>query len=278
VRLKEIPSKNPEVVATLMAAAMIQWRPPIHDQCRYHRPMFLDPFYSEENGFIQVSAEQASEFAKGISDDFNPIHDPGSRRFCVPGDLLFALVLSKYGLSQKMSFRFSGMVGASTPLVFPETDAPHLEIVNEKGKDFLDIERSGEVSHSLSLIESLIRNYVVFSGRNFPGILVPLMAEHKVMINPDRPLVIYEGMSFKLEHLDFSNPELELSECSLQVSGKRGDAELHFNIIDAGRPVGTGLKKLVLSGLREYEEAAMQGMCDQYLSFKENYKDQTGMR
>ena len=78
-------------------------------------------------------------------------------------------------------------------------------------------------------------------------------------------------MSFNLEHLDFSNPELELSDASLQVSGKRGDAELHFNITDAGRPVGTGLKKLVLSGLREYEEPAVRGMCDEYHARKQNY-------
>ena len=235
--------------------------------------MFLNPFYSEENGFIQISAEQASQFAKGISDDFNPIHDPGSRRFCVPGDLLLALVLSRYGLSQNMSFRFSGMVGASTPLAFPDSKATHLEIVNDKGKDFLDIERSGEVTHNPSVIENMIRNYVVFSGHNFPGILVPLMAEHEVMINPDRPLVIYQGMSFNLEHLDFSEPELELSKSSLRVSGKRGDVELHFNIIDAGRTVGTGLKKLVLSGLREYDETTVQDLCDQYQSFKDNHKD-----
>lgn len=234
--------------------------------------MFLNRFYSEENGFIQVSAEQASQFAKGIADDFNPIHDPGSRRFCVPGDLLFALVLSKYGLSQNMSFRFSGMVGASTPLAFPDSQATHLEIVNDKGKDFLDIERSGEVTHNPGKIEAMIRNYVVFSGHNFPGILVPLMAEHEVMINPDRPLVIYEGMSFNLEHLDFSEPELELSKSSLRVSGKRGDAQLHFNIIDGGRSVGTGLKKLVLSGLREYDETTVKDLCDQYQSLKDNHK------
>lgn len=256
-----------------MLNAVIQSRLPTHDYHGHQRTMFLDPFYSEENGFIQISAEQASQFAKGISDDFNPIHDPGSRRFCVPGDLLFALVLSKYGLSQNMSFRFSGMVGALTPLAFPNSDAPHLEIVNDKGKDFMDIERSGEVSHNSDMIQAMIKSYVVFSGHNFPDILVPLMAEHEVMINPARPLVIYEGMSFNLEHLNFSNPELELSKSSLQVSGKRGNVELQFNIIDAGRPVGTGLKKLVLSGLREYEEAAMQDMCDQYYSFKENYKD-----
>lgn len=234
--------------------------------------MFLDPFHSEEDGFVLISAEQASEFAKGVSDDFNPIHDPDSRRFCVPGDLLFALVLSRYGLNQSMSFRFSGMVGASTPLAFPDTDAAHLTIVNDKEKEFLDVERSGDVSRDPGLIEAMIRNYVIFSGHNFPHILVPLMAEQQVMINPDRPLVIYEGMSFNLEHLDFTKPELELTHSSLQVSGKRGDAELHFSISDEGRPVGTGSKRLVLSGLREYEETAVQGMCDQYHSFKEKYK------
>lgn len=233
--------------------------------------MFLDPFYSEDNGLIQVSTEQASQFAKGIADDFNPIHDPDSRRFCVPGDLLFALVLSKYGLSQAMSFKFSGMVGALTPLAFPESDASYLEIANDKGKEFLNITRDGEISRAADLIEVMIRNYVVFSGHNFPDILVPLMAEHEVMINPARPLVIYEGMSFKLDHLDFSHPTLALSKTSLQVSGKRGDAELHFDIVDGDRSVGTGIKKLILSGLREYEETAMQDMCDQYRSFKEKH-------
>jgi Protein of unknown function (DUF3581) len=231
--------------------------------------MFLDPYHSEQNGFIQVTAEQASAFAKGVANDFNPIHDPDSRRFCVPGDLLFALVLSKYGLSQEMSFRFSGMVGKSTPLAFPASEGSHLAIVNDKDKEFLDIERSGDISHDQQLIEAMVRNYVIFSGDNFPGILVPLMAEHNVMINPDRPLVIYEGMSFKLEHLNFTRPELKLSESSLQVSGKRGDARLSFEIVDDGIIVGTGCKNLVLSGLREYDAATMQDMCDQYLSFKE---------
>ena len=102
--------------------------------------MFLDPFHSKHNGFVQVSADQASDFAKGIADDFNPIHDADSRRFCVPGDLLFALVLSNYGISQNMSFSFKGMVSALTPLAFPDTDASRLEIVNDKGKEFLNFD------------------------------------------------------------------------------------------------------------------------------------------
>ena len=65
--------------------------------------MFLNPYHSANNTKIIISAEQGSSFAKDISNDFNPIHDPGSKRFCVPGDLLFALVLGRYGISEKMT-------------------------------------------------------------------------------------------------------------------------------------------------------------------------------
>ena len=42
---------------------------------------------------MQFSQQQASQFAKGVAGDFNPIHDVGGKRFCVPGDLLFACLL-----------------------------------------------------------------------------------------------------------------------------------------------------------------------------------------
>lgn len=65
--------------------------------------MFSEQFYSVQDGRIVISAPpQASYFAKEIAGgDFNPIHDPDARRFCVPGDLLFTIVVSRFG-SQKI--------------------------------------------------------------------------------------------------------------------------------------------------------------------------------
>jgi hypothetical protein len=226
--------------------------------------MFLSPYYVETQEGIQIAGEQASRFAKDIAGDFNPIHDPDAQRFCVPGDLLFAIVLEKYGLHQKMGFRFTGMVGKEITLTFPQTDDAAFSIVGHKGKTYLEVERSGDVSHDAAVIETLIRDYVAFSGRNFPHILAPLMKKHNVMINVDRPLVIYESMSFDLANLTFSDPTLELAESKLTVNGKRGDAELHFDVMAGGEKVGHGFKKLVLSGLREYDEAGMQHMIDLY--------------
>ena len=227
--------------------------------------MFLQQFYSLDQSAVSISAEQGSSFAKTISNDFNPIHDMDSKRFCVPGDLLFALVLERYGLSQQMRFDFSGMVSANTPLVLPESPGDQFEIADAREKTYLKVSRSGDQLQDLGVLESLIKNYVFFSGQNFPHILVPLMAEKNVMINPQRPLVIYESMSLQLQTLELKQPSVELAGTSLEVDGKRGNAEFKFNLMDNGKIVGAGVKTLILSGLREYQQEAIDLMVARYL-------------
>ncbi len=226
--------------------------------------MFLDSYVREADGLVRISATQASRFAKEVAGDFNPIHDPDAKRFCVPGDLLFCLVLSRYGLSQRMSFAFTGMVGDNVGLRLPAEPGALIELTDETGKCYLRVERDGAVTRDPALVERIARSYVSFSGHNFPYILAPLMARHKVMINLERPLVIYESMSFDLDSLDLADPTLELADATLEVAGKRGDAYLHFHFGAGGRTVGSGQKKLVLSGLREYDEEAMQRFIEQY--------------
>ncbi|MHA7879101.1 MAG: DUF3581 domain-containing protein [Saccharospirillum sp.] len=226
--------------------------------------MFLDPYHSEQDGHVLISADQGSQFAKRVAGDFNPIHNPDNKRFCVPGDLLFSLVLAKYGLSQRMSVRFSGMVGAETPLVFPQRDEGVIDITDVNGKAYLHVEHSGETSHDPALIECLARNYVAFSGQNFPYIFVPLLKKHQVMFNPKRPLVIYESMAFELDSIDLNQPTLELDQTSLDVNGKRADALFEFVIKAAGQTVGKGTKKLIVSGLQPYDAELMQGVIDEF--------------
>ncbi|QYJ79328.1 DUF3581 domain-containing protein [Shewanella acanthi] len=222
--------------------------------------MFLSPYFSKQNQSVSVSAQQASDFAKKIAQDFNPIHDVGAKRFCVPGDLLFALVLTQYGLSQSMKFSFEGMVGDGVELQFPEQVAADFAVCDSREKTYLKVSREGDVSRCDAQTESFIRNYVAFSGHNFIDILIPLMTKHQVMINPERPLVIYESMSFDLTTLDFVEVNLSLVEQELKIDGKRGDVTLHFELHCGDKLVGTGIKTLVLSGLRPYEEAQMEQM------------------
>ena len=229
--------------------------------------MFLDPFHAVEDRRLHISAPQGSAFAKEIAGDFNPIHDATHPRFCVPGDLLFALVLARCGLSRRMSFRFTGMVAADASLTVVEHDAG-IVVETTDGKSCLEVERSGPVSRDLGLIESLVRRYVAFSGQNFPHILVPLMEQQGVMINPDRPLVIYDRMSFELDRLDGPEVDVALESTELEVKGKRGEARLGFRLTAAGEPVGQGAKTLILSGLRAYEPAALQGLIERYAGWK----------
>ncbi|MDB3966895.1 DUF3581 domain-containing protein [Porticoccaceae bacterium] len=233
--------------------------------------MFLDSFYNQNDTDLTISAEQGSRFAKAVSNDFNPIHDADSKRFCVPGDLLFAIALQRYGLSQEMSFTFSGMVSADTGLVFPEAPGNEFEILDGRDKCYLQVKRSPQAAFDQKMIEQLVRSYVLFSGQNFPYIIVPLMAEHNVMINPARPLAIYQAMSLHLDRFDLTQPVVELADKRMIVDGKRGDVELQFRLMDGGDEIGYGVKKLILSGLREYQQAAVDKMVADYRSWKANF-------
>ncbi len=233
--------------------------------------MFLQEFYSIDNGSVCIDARQASLFAKEVAGDFNPLHDPDSKRFCVPGDLLFSLVLEKYGLCERMHFTFSGMVGHGVKLNFPDTEADSFDITDHNGKTYLQVERSGKINRDGSMIEALVRDYVAFSGQNFPYVLVPLLEKEKVMINLERPLVIYDSMTVEFNTLVFSQPRLEMLEPELEVNGKRGAARLHFRIVEGDNVVGCGFKKLAISGLREFEAEPMQRFVDDYLARKEQY-------
>ncbi|MDD8061263.1 MULTISPECIES: DUF3581 domain-containing protein [Shewanella] len=232
--------------------------------------MFLSPYFTKQDQSVFISAQQASDFAKKVAEDFNPIHDVGAKRFCVPGDLLFALVLTEYGLSQNMQFKFAGMVGDNIELHLDKNVTDQFSICDTKGKEYLHIERQGEVCKCDVQTAAFIKSYVAFSGLNFIHVLMPMMKQHQVMINPERPLVIYESMSFHLDHFNFSTISLHLAEQSLAINGKRGDVTLTFELHSEGKVIGSGVKTLVLSGLREYDDEKAQQMCERYESRKKS--------
>ncbi len=233
--------------------------------------MFLNKFYDTHGGNIIIAAEQASQFAKEVAHDFNPLHDVDAKRFCIPGDLLFSLALMKYGLSQNMHFIFSGMVGHGIRLNFPETDEDLVDINDNQGKTYLQIERSGIKSLDSALIEGFTRDYVAFSGQNFPYVLVPLLAKENVMFNINRPLVIYESMTLSFQHFDFQTTSVEMQEPEIEVNGKRASAFLHFQMKSGGNVVGSGFKKLAISVPTNYEAEPMQAFVEEYLDRKNSY-------
>jgi hypothetical protein len=233
--------------------------------------MNIDDYYLLKDSKLSFTRQQASDFAKKVAGDFNPIHDVESKRFCVPGDLLFSVIIHLYGLRQKMIFNFSGMVSDGLELSLPDCTDEHLAILDQKGKKYLAIECSGEVSTNSELIKSLSTHYVEFSSQAFLNILLPLMSEHNIMINPERPLVIYESMSFELDTLDINEITLELAKQDLQVNGKRGDVTLEYNLLSSGNKVGHGCKRMVLSGLREYDQSRMDLLVNAYNQSKQDF-------
>lgn len=234
--------------------------------------MDLSRYYSESDSGVSVSKQQASAFAKSVAGDFNPIHDVDAKRFCVPGDLLFSILLERFGLCDSIHVDFSAMVGADSAIPLPEQLEAVTQIGNGSDKVYLTLSRGDALDVSSEVIANLTKQYVMFSGKTFPDILVELMREHKVMINPDRPLVIYKDMAIRLDSLSDAPVELQYAGASMVVDGKKGQATLRFKFLQNGEQVGDGEKNMVLSGLREYDQTAMQAIVDLYNQWKSNYQ------
>ncbi len=237
--------------------------------------MFLTPFVSQDNsnkkdGEFTISRQQGSDFAKQLANDFNPLHDVSAKRFVVPGDLLFSWVLTQQGLFANMAFEFNSMLSADTVFTLDSQGESGL-LLQSAGKECLSVEYSGQCSQNSELIESIARAYVKFSGETFPHILVPLMQQQDVMINPARPMVMYQSMKIQWHDFNATDVKLEIAQQDISMNGKRADVNLQFNFTSAGKVVGQGQKSLLLSGLRPYNDACIQGLVNDYEAHKATY-------
>jgi len=232
--------------------------------------MFTEGYYTHSGESFLFSKQQGSDFAKRIAGDFNPLHDVDNSRFCVPGDLLFSVLLSKYGISQEMHFDFQGMVAGDMPISFRPVEEG-IVAENEKQKKVLSMTRSGDVTENSIFIEGLIRAYVAFSGKTFPHVIIKLMKQEGAMINTRKPMVIYDQMKLSFDRFSIAAPEVVLQECQFDVSGKRGMVTMHFDIRAEDSSIGSGEKKIIMSGLRPYEQTEIDYLVDTYNSGRESY-------
>jgi hypothetical protein len=225
--------------------------------------MFTEDYYTRSGDNFLFSKRQGSDFAKRVAGDFNPLHDVNNSRFCVPGDLLFSVLLSKFGIRQEMHFDFQGMVGGNIPINFRPT-AEGIVAENNKQKKVLSMTVSGDVTENNVFIEGLIRAYVAFSGKTFPHIIIELMKEKDAMINTRKPMVIYDQMQLSFERFSKVAPEVVLQNCQFDVTGKRGMVTMNFDLRAEGESIGCGEKQIIMSGLRPYEQSDIDYLVDTY--------------
>ena len=224
----------------------------------------LAPFHALNEGQVCISAAQGSRFAKHIAGDHNPLHDEDACRFCVPGDLLFALIVQRCGLARVMRLQFRGMLRGDTPLTFPDAPGEQLAVTDAQGREYVIAHYEEPLTTPSAALQGLIQQYVACSGQTFPGLLHPLLRDQGVMFNPERPLVVYDSMGIQLQAPLTEPPVVRLRHSELTVSGKRGEVDYQYDILQAGRLIGECWKKMLISGLRPYDDAAMESMIERY--------------
>ena len=234
--------------------------------------MFIEKYCTSlADSRFSFTREQASLFAKRVANDFNPLHDVDNSRFCVPGDLLFAKILLSEGLYADMRVTFNDMVSNGVELEICANDEGHKSICDLSGNMYMDIQYSGAHNHDTAMIEQLVRGYVAFSGDNFPNVFVPLMESRGVMINTVKPLVIYDSMTLKMARVDLQHPRLEAAGATLDINGKRGKVTLKFTYYDQGQVVGTGEKTMIVSGLRPYDQQAIDALIAEHQARQQRF-------
>lgn len=239
--------------------------------------MNLKHYYSESSSSdseleqFSFSKQQACDFAKGVANDFNAIHDADSSRFCVPGDLLFSVVLSKLGLSQEVTVNFAGMINDDRKLHIAKLDESHAQLQDQDDKCYLKVAHQGQHTFDQALISNLVQEYVRFSGQNFPHILEPLLKQHELMLNLNRPLVIYESMSLHLDSLELENASIEFAGGELVPEGKRYIALLNFKVMGKNGQLGIGQKRMVLGKLLPFEQAVSDELVQKYTNKRDLY-------
>lgn len=230
--------------------------------------MNLTDYFDIDSGAVSFERERASDFAKNVAGDYNPLHDPANKRFCVPGDLLFCVLVHQYGLHSSLAVQFAGMLDGTSSVRLPEALSGTTHIQDSRERDVLVVECSGEKTTDQAFISNLSEQYVKFSGETFPGVLVPLMEQHNVMVNPARPLIIYQSMQMTMERLEGSDLSLESTGATLAIDGKKGTVQLPFNLKAGSEVIGTGTKSMVLGGLREWDTATMKSVVQEYNTLK----------
>ena len=230
--------------------------------------MNLSEYFNIDGSTLSFEPAAASAFAKQIAGDFNPLHNPDNKRFCVPGDLLFSVLLNQYGVYDNVAVEFLGMLDGKSTVTLPSEMGDAQRFSDSRDREVLIATCTGNKTDDVDFISELTEQYVRFSGKTFPDVLEPLMREHDVMIHPTRPLVIYQSMRLSMSALSGSQLSVEMDSANLSVAGKKGTVELAFTLKAGDKPIGTGAKSMVLGGLRAYDAQAMQGVVVDYNALK----------
>ena len=99
------------------------------------------------------------------------------------------------------------------------------------------------------------------------------MKENHTMINTERPLVIYDHMRISLDTLDIDSVTLKHTDSIFRIYGKRGDVALNYELSCNGEPIGKGQKKMVLGGLREYDQEKIDELVTSFEETRQAYRN-----
>ena len=78
-------------------------------------------------------------------------------------------------------------------------------------------------------------------------------------------------MDIEFCRLDLSHPEVVYTGATFDITDKRGVVTLNFDFKEDGMVVGTGVKKMVASGLKPYEQTDIDDLVTRFNQRKDKF-------
>lgn len=217
------------------------------------------------NDVFRFIPTACSAYARNVAKDFNPIHSHLAKKYCVPGDLIFALITEMHGAHNYMRVDFLNRVGAECKLFF-DTKRIALALLDVDKKLYAELATAGDKSVCPKRLKTVSNVVVSCTSGYFPYKLIDNLREENVMLSIRRSMVMLKSIEVELRNIHSASSLVAKYQSSgLELSGKRGEVKVYFQLFDDdGISVGFVTKTVLIIGIEKFNDKASKQYLDDY--------------
>lgn len=206
-----------------------------------------------DDSLFKFNAVACDAYARNVVKDFNPIHNHLAKNYCVPGDLIFALMVERGGVHGSMRMDFLNRVGKDSEYIFVSGKAG-MALLDRGNKVQAQLIGSGDASVCVKCISAVSDAVLSCTSSYFPYKMMRSLRAENLMLSGCRSLVILKSIEVNVSDLHFAS-DLTAVFCSssLRHSGRRGTIDAHFQLVGGnGQVLGQVIKTALIIGIERF--------------------------
>lgn len=219
--------------------------------------MDISEYYDCIDGEIHFNDLKASQFAKNVSNDQNPIHDHDNKNYCIPGDLIFSMCADVLGLGSETDLYLHHPIGKNSSILIKEAKDGFYLGRDQSGIKIFTYRKNGETT-DICDTGNFLNCFARVTETLFEDAIHPQLKQKGLMINPSSPSVVLTSISIRKSENSKPVHKIKPDESVATGNVKRAKVTAKYTMNDLyDNSIGEARKTLFISGLREYCVASM---------------------